>query len=323
MIKKFLGTVAFAALSAAFGSTAHADYPEKPIRLVVPFAPGATIGPLAQVISEQLSSELGASVYSDFKTGAGGNIGADIVAKSPGDGYTLLLGTISILTINPSLYKDIPFDPIKDFKPVAMLVTTQNMLVVNPESRIASVADLIAYAKENPGKATFGSSGTGSSMHLAGELFSTTAGVRMTHVPYRGGGPARSDLIGGRLTLMFSDLSGIPMVESGKLNVLAMTGSKRDSRLPEVPTMQQLGMPDFDVEPWYGLVAPAGTPDAILAKINASIQRIFAKPEVRASIESIGLQPAEDLSVGYMAGKIRSDLAKWAPIVHAVGMKVE
>ncbi|KDC86705.1 Bug family tripartite tricarboxylate transporter substrate binding protein [Bordetella bronchiseptica] len=321
MMKGICAAFAFAALAASWQGPAQAAFPDQPIKLVVPFAPGATIGPLAQLVSEQLSSDLGTPVYTEFKTGAGGNIGADIVAKSPGDGYTLLLGTISILTINPSLYPDLPFDPVKDFKPVSMLVTTQNILVVNPESKIQSVADLADYARQHPGQATFGSSGTGSTMHLAGELFSTTAQVKMTHVPYRGGGPARSDLLGGRLTLMFSDLSAVPMVQAGKLRALAVTGSQRDGRIPDIPTMQESGMKGFDVEPWYGLVAPASTPDAVIARLNASVRKVFDKQQVRDALQNIGLRPASDLSVAYMAGKIDSDLGKWAPIVKSVDMK--
>src|SRR5450759_2772484 len=219
-----------------------AAYPDKPIRLIVPYAPGATAGALSQLIGNKLGAELGQVVVVEPKPGANGNIASEFVARSAPDGYTLLIGTISTLTINPSLYKKMAFNPMKDFKPISMLVTTQNVIVLNPSVPVNTLPELVQYAKVNPGKLTYGSSGAGSTLHLSGELLKTMTNTDMLHVAYKGGGPARADLLAGNISMMFSDMTALPLVQAGRLRALAVTGSKREPAAPNIPTAGEAGL---------------------------------------------------------------------------------
>ncbi len=313
------------ALLVALAPTAMAqdNYPSKPIRLVLPFTPSGSGSPLSHLLPDRLSAELGQPIINEQKVGAGGNIAASYVAKASPDGYTVFLATINILSINPTLYKNISFDPLKDFAPISMLATSQNMLVVNPELPVKELKDFSSYVQNTKENVSYGSSGIGSSIHLSGELFKKITGGAMEHVPYKGASEPRIDIIGNRLTFMFSDLGGVPMVLDGKLKALAVTGRQREPRLPDVPTMQELGYDQFLIEPWYALVAPAGTPDAIIKKWNAALSKVMAMPDVRESFVLAGLQVPETLGAQALDTRIRSELERWRPLIVETGMKVE
>jgi tripartite-type tricarboxylate transporter receptor subunit TctC len=303
--------------------TAMAAYPDKPIRLIVPYAPGGTASALSQLIGEKLGAELGQVVVVEPKPGANGNIASEFVARSAPDGYTLLIGTISTLTINPSLYKKMSFDWAKDFKPISMLVTTANVIVVNPSLPVTTLPELVQFAKSQPGVLTYGSSGAGSTLHLSGELFKSMTGTNLTHVAYKGGGPARIDLLAGHISLMFSDMTALPLVQAGKLRALAVTGSKRESAAPAIPTAHEAGLPGYVVEAWYGVVAPAGTPDAIVNRLSAAITAVLQKPEVRQRLTEWGTQPAENATPEYLGKTMKADFAKWATVIKAVDIKLD
>ena len=317
--------MAAGALLAAFALLSHAQapYPTKPIRIVVPFPAGGTTDILARAVAQKLTETLGQSVVVDNRPGAGGNIGAELVAKSPPDGYTLLMGTVGTHAINASLYAKMPYDHVKDFVPVILVAGVPNVLVVNPSVPANSVPELIAYIKANPGKVNFASSGSGTSIHLAGELFKTMAGVSMTHVPYKGSAPAVTDLIGGQVQLMFDNLpSALPQIKAGKLRALAVTSTQRASALPDVPTVAEAGLPGFDATSWFGLLAPAGTPKDVVAKLNAEVAKWLATPEAREKLASQGAiaagQSPEDFT-----RHIAAETAKWQKVVKESGAKVD
>lgn len=306
-----------------FVSPASAEYPDKPIRLISPYAPGGAAGTLAQLVGKYLGEELGQVVIVEAKPGANGNIASDFVAHSAPDGYTLLIGTISTLTINPSLYKDMTFDPMKDFAPISQLVTTQNMIVVDPALPIKNLLELIQYAKNNPGKLTYGSSGVGSTLHLSGELFRRVTNTDMLHVAYKGGVPARTDLLAGHISMMFGDMSALPFVQSGKLRALAVTSSQRDPAAPDIPTAGEAGLPDYVVEVWYGLFAPVGTKPDIIKKINQSIHTILKMQVVAKTLNEIGMQPAVNTSSAALDKLMKSDFKKWAEVIKASNIKID
>src|SRR5438552_13835540 len=260
-----LQRAALAALRTVCVSGASAQtYPTRPIRLVVPFPAGGTTDILAREVGQRLSMTLGQPVVIDNRPGAAGNIGADLVAKSAPDGYTLLMGTVGTHAINASLYAKMPYDHVKDFAPIILVAGVPNVLVVNPSLPVNSVQELIAYAKANPGKLNFASSGPGTSIHLSGELFKVMAGVQMTHVPYKGSAPALQDLLGGQVQLMFDNLPpSLPHIKAGKLRALAVTSVARSPALPDVPTIAESGLPGFEASSWFGILVPAGTPSAI------------------------------------------------------------
>jgi tripartite-type tricarboxylate transporter receptor subunit TctC len=310
--------IALASTHAAF-----AAYPEKPIRLIVPYAPGGTAGALSQLVGEKLGAELGQAIVVEPKPGANGNIASEFVARSAADGYTLLVGTISTLTINPSLYRKMSFDALKDFKPISMLVTTSNVIVVHPALPITTIPELVQYAKAQPGKLTYGSSGAGSTLHLSGELFKHMTGASLTHVPYKGGGPARTDLLAGHISLMFSDMTALPLIQAGKLRALAVTASKREAAAPTIPTANEAGLPGYVVEAWYGIVAPAGVPDAIVNRLSAAIATVLHKPEVRQRLTELGTQPAENATPEYLGKTMKADFAKWATVIKAADITLD
>ena len=311
-----------ALLLAILAGTAPAQsYPAKSIRLIVTFPTGGAPDILARIFSEK--NALGQPVVVDNKPGAGGNIGAEIVAKSPGDGYSLVMATVGTHAINGALYSKMPYDMVKDFTAVGLIASTPNLLVVNTGLPVKSVAELIAYGKANPNKLSFGSPGIGSSIHVSGELFKSMTGVQMTHVPYKGRQFALPDLLGGQIQLMFDNMpSALPMAKEGKLRALGQTGAKRSPSAPDVPTIAEQGLPGFEATAWFALFAPAGTPRDVVARLNAEMQRVYKLPDVQEKLKTLGLDPIlsspEDL-VKYQA----SEIAKWAKVVKESGAKAD
>jgi tripartite-type tricarboxylate transporter receptor subunit TctC len=298
-------------------------YPNHAIRLVVPFPAGGTTDILARDVAKKLTETLGQAVVVDNRPGAGGNIGADIVAKSSPDGYTLLMGTVGTHAINPSLYAKMPYDHVKDFVPVVLVAGVPNVLVVNPSVPINSVADLIKLAKAKPGAINFASSGSGTSIHLSGELFKTMAGVDITHVPYKGSSPALTDLMGGQVQIMFDNLpSSLALIKSGKLRAIAVTSLKRAPALPDVPTIAESGLPGFEASSWFGILAPAGTPAPIVAKLNAEVNKYLQSPEGKEQLLAQGAEIAGGSPEKFVA-HIRAETDKWAKVVKASGAKVD
>lgn len=311
-----------AVLLASVASTAPAQtYPAKSIRLVVTFPTGGAPDILARIFSEKNS--LGQPVVVDNKPGAGGNIGAEIVAKSPGDGYSLVMATVGTHAINGALYSKMPYDMVKDFTAIGLIASTPNLLVVNTSLPVKNVAELIAYAKANPNKLSFGSPGIGSSIHVSGELFKSMTGVQMTHVPYKGRQFALPDLLGGQIQLMFDNMpSALPMAKEGKLRALGQTGAKRSPSAPDVPTIAEQGLPGFEATAWFALFGPAGTPRDVVTKLNAEMQRVFKLADVQEKLKTLGLDTVlsspEDLAK-YQAAEI----AKWAKVVKESGAKAD
>jgi tripartite-type tricarboxylate transporter receptor subunit TctC len=302
---------------------AEQGYPTKPIRLVVPFPAGGSLDAVARAIGQKLSIAWGQPVIIDNRPGAGGNIGADLVAKSAPDGYTILEGALSTHAVNVSLYSKMPYDPIKDFAPITLVAVTPNVLVLNPSVPANSVAELISYAKANPGKLAFGSGSNGSAGHLAGELFKTEAKVDMVHVPYKGGAPAMQDLLGGQIQLMFDNLANsMQQVRAGKLKALAVTTAKRSPLVPDLPTLAEAGLPGFDIYTWWGFMAPAGTPKEIIAKWNAEVTRILNTPEMQAFFAQQGAEPSPTTPEQFTA-LIQGEIPKYAKIIKASGAKVD
>lgn len=295
-MRKALGLlgVSLALLSASVPFTAReakaADYPTKPIKLVVPFAPGGSVDIVGRILAQQMGEDLNQSVVVENHAGAGGNIGFEAVAKAKPDGYTLAMAS-STMAVNVSLYRTIGYNPLKDFAPISLVALQPNVLLVNPSLPVHTVADLIAYAKANPGKLNFGSSGIGASQHLAAELFKSHTGVDMVHIAYKGGGPAIADLVAGRIQLMFETIpNSIPYIQSGKLRALAVTVDQRSKQLPDLPTMSEAGVPGYISRGWLGVMAPAGTPQPIIDFLSAAVHKAVANPAVTKRLTELGLQ---------------------------------
>jgi tripartite-type tricarboxylate transporter receptor subunit TctC len=318
-----LAWVLFGWLAVVSLAAAAETYPSKPIRLVVPFPPGGSLDVVARAIGQKLTDAWGQPVIVDNRPGAGGNIGADLVAKSAPDGYTILEGALSTHAVNVSLYSKMPYDPVRDFAPITLVAVTPNVLVLNPSVPANSVKELIAYAKAHPGKLSFGSGSNGSAGHLAGELFKMEAGVDMVHVPYKGAAPAMQDLLAGQTQLMFDNLANsMQYVRAGKLKALAVTTERRSALVPELPTLAEQGLPGFDISTWWGFMAPAGTPKEIIAKWNAEVTRILSTPEMKAFFAQQGAEPAPTTPEAF-ATMIQREIAKYAKIVKASGAKVD
>ncbi len=321
---RFIGWALLAVLSAAPGSIALAQtYPSKPIRIVVPFPPGGPADILARIIGQNLAESWGQQAVIDNRAGAGGNIGSDMVAKALPDGYTLLMGFVGTHAINASLYSTMPYDNVKDFEPVSLVAMVTIILVVHPSIPANSVKELIVLARSRPGQLTFGSPGNGTPQHLAGELFNTMAGVKMVHIPYKGAVPALTDLLGGRVSLIFSSMPpALPHVKAGKLRALAVTSARRSSAAPDVPTIAESGLPGYEVINWYGILVPAGTPKEIVARLNAEILRILNVPDVK---ERLAAQGAETFSSTpqEFAAYIRKETQKWAKVVKYSGARLD
>lgn len=318
-----VATIAALALAVAGTAAAQAPFPARGARLVVPFPPGGPLDAVGRAIAQKLTEAWGQSVVVDNRPGAGGNIGADLVAKSPPDGYTIVMGALSTHAVNPSLYPSMPYDAVKDFAPITLVAVTPNVLVVNPSLPVNSVQELVAYAKARPGKLSFGSGSNGSAGHLAGELFKVDAGVDMVHIPFKGGAPATQALLAGDTQLMFDNLANaMPQVKAGKLRALAVTTAERSKLAPELPTMAEAGLPGFDISTWFGLLAPAGTPPDVIARWNADVTRILAAPDMRERLAAQGAEAAPTTPAGF-GQFIRAELVKYARIVKASGAKVD
>ena len=315
---------ALAAIGCLLTDAGYAQaYPTRPIRLVVPFPAGGSLDVVARAIGQKLTEAWGQPVVIDNRPGAGGNIGADLVAKSAPDGYTILEGALSTHAVNVSLYHKLPYDPIKDFAPITLVAITPNVLVLNRAFPVNSVSELITYAKAHPGALAFGSGSNGSAGHLAGELFKADTGIDMVHVPYKGGAPALQALLAGDTQLMFDNLANsTPQLKAGKLKALAVTTGKRSPLAPELPTLAESGLPGFDIYTWWGLLAPAGTRPEIIAKWNAEVARILGTPEMRAFFAGEGAEPAPTTPDEF-AALIRSETTKYARIVKLSGAKVD
>jgi tripartite-type tricarboxylate transporter receptor subunit TctC len=309
------------ALLALCTATAGAQpYPNRPIRMVVTFPPGGAPDTLARLFSEK--SQLGQTVVVDNKPGAGGNIGADFVAKSAPDGYTLVMGTVGTHSINGALYSKMPYDMVKDFVPVAHVASAPNLLVVNNDLPVKTVAELIAYMKANPNKLSFGSPGIGTSVHVSGELFKSLTGTTMQHVPYKGRQFAIPDLVGGQIQVMFDNMpSALPMAKEGKIRALAQTTAKRSGAAPDVPTVAET-VPGFEATTWFAVFAPAGTPGEVVNRINAEMQRVFKLPEVQDKLKGIGLEPWIS-TPGELASFQAAEIVKWAKVVKDSGAKAD
>jgi len=319
-------TTRIAVLALALGAAAGAGaqtYPSQPIKMIVPFTAGGTTDILARTIGQKLAEAWRQPVIVENKPGAGGNIGADAVAKAKPDGYTILMGTIGTQSINASLYAKMPYDAAKDFAPVTLVAMVPNVLVVNPGVPAKSVAELIALAKAKPGQLNFASSSTGGSPHLSGEMFKQMTGADIVHVPYKGSAPAITDLLGGQVSLMFDNLpSALPQVKAGKLRALGVTSARRSQAAPEIPTIAESGVPGYEVDSWFGILAPAGTPKEVVGKLNAEIARILQMPDVRQRLQEQGAEPVGGTPEQF-ADHIRKETVKWARVVKASGAKAD
>jgi tripartite-type tricarboxylate transporter receptor subunit TctC len=298
-------------------------YPAKPIRIIVPFAPGGATDILARAIGQKMTEGLGQPVIVDNRPGAGGNIGSDVVAKAQPDGYTLLMGGVGPNAINATLYPKLPYDAANDFAPVAHVANVTNLLVVHPSVPAKSVKELIAIAKARPGKLTHASSSPGSAGHLAGEMMKIMAGIDMVTVNYKGSAPALVDLISGQVDLMFDNMPpSLPHIKSGKLKALAVSGGERTSVFPDLPTIAESGLPGFDAGSWFGILAPAGTPPAIVNRLNAVIMKSLTSPELRERLSSQGAAPVGGTPEQF-GRHIRAEIAKWAKVIKAANVKLD
>ncbi len=321
-LRRLAATLLTAAAGVFASGVALAAYPDKPVRIVVGFSAGGTTDVIARIMAKELTESLGQSFVVENKPGAGSNIATDQVQRAAPDGYTLLFVAVTS-AINQTLYKNVNFDLTKDFTPVALGAKVPNILVVNPAVPVKSVQELVDYAKKNPGKLAFASSGSGTSIHMAGELFKMQTGIDVLHVPYKGSAPAVTDLIGGQVQFMFDNMpSAWPHVQSGKLRALAVTTTERSKSAPDVPTMKESGFANFDVSSWFGLIAPAGTPPDVVNKLNAAMVKALDKPEVQLSFEKLGAVGVKTTPAEF-GQFIKSEVEGWAPVVKASGAKVD
>jgi len=299
-------------------------WPAKPIRMIVPVAPGGGADITSRLVAQKLSERFGQQVIVDNRSGAGGIVGLEMLARSNPDGYTISQGGVGPLAVNPSLYAKLPYDPLKDFAPILRAVSALNVLVVHPSLPVQSVKDLIAFARVHPGKLNYGSSGAGRADHLAGELFSMMAGVRMQHVPYKGGGPAMTDLVGGNLQLIFATVStAASHMKSGKVRTIANTSAVRSDLFPDLPTIGESGVPGFAIDNWYSFIAPAGTPAPIVDMLNVEIARTLSLPDVKERLHVLGIVPFTTARPAEFAQYLRAEIAKYAKLVKAVGITPE
>jgi len=318
-----LRTVCLALALPAAGACAADTYPSKPIRFVVAFPPGGGTDLVARTIAPRLAERLAQRVVVDNRPGAGGNLGTEVVARSEPDGYTMLMGSVGPLAINASLFARLPFDPRKDLTPVTLAASTPNILVVHPSLPVTSAQELIALAKARPGVINFASSGQGTPAQLAGELFNSMAGVKMVHVPYKGAAPALADLLGGQVQVMFSTMPpALPHVTAGRLRALAVASLQRSPAAPGLPTLDEAALPGFEATTWHGVMVPAGTPDAVVAKLHDEIVAVLRTPDVVERLSSQGAEPIGSTPQAF-AAYISAETAKWAKVVRESGAKAE
>jgi len=319
MLRLILGGV----LAVLAGAAAAQEYPAKPIRFIVPFTPGGGTDIVARTVAAKLTETKKWAIAVENKPGAGGNLGVDQAAKSAPDGYTMVIGQTSNLAINPTLYRKLPYDPVKDLAPVVLMVSAPIILVTSDKRPYKSLAEVVAAAKAKPGQLSYGSPGNGTVAHLTAELFQRAAGIQLTHIPYKGASQAMTDLMGGQVDLYLSSVpSAISQIKGGKLRALAVTGAKRSAELPEVPAVAESGYKGFDVTTWYGLLFPAGTPEPVVKLVNGEVNRVLKLAEVRSRLAAeggdvLGGTPAE------FAAVLKTDLTKWGQIVKQSGAKVD
>jgi tripartite-type tricarboxylate transporter receptor subunit TctC len=319
----FVVAVSAALWVAASPAAVAADWPVKPVRIVVGFAPGGGTDTTTRAIAPKLSAALGQQIIVDNRPGAAGNIATELVAKSPPDGYTLIMGTIAALAINPGLYGKLPFDPLRDLAPISNGVDSTNVLVVHPSVPAKTTKEVIAIARSKSGGLNYGSSGVGGTGHLAGELFNVMAGTKIVHVPYKGGGPAMIDLIGGQVHMVFATAAtAIPQIKAGKIRAIAVTTAKRAVALPDVPTISESGLKGYEANNWYGLLAPAKTPRPIIDRLHKEFTAALVLPDVKEFLLSQGLEPSPSTPEQFGA-YIKSETAKWAKVIKASGAKAE
>ena len=318
--KSFLTAIAIC----SFSSAAHAQtYPNRPVRMVVPWPPSGTVDILARPLAQRLAEALGQAVVVDNRPGANSILGSDLVAKAPPDGYTLLLDNITGHAINATLYKKLPFDSQKDFAPLGLLASVTNLLVVHPSAGLRSVKDLLAAAKAKPGQLAYASFGTGSTAHLAGELFKTLGGVDMVHVPYKGGAPALADVMGGRVAMMFATLpSALGQVKGGKLLAIATTGAARSPATPEVPTVKESGLATFEATTWYGALFPAKTPAAVVQSMHRQLVAVVTDTKTRERLTELGFE-VQSSTPEMLARHLREETVKWGKIVKISGAQLD
>lgn len=321
-MRKLFGSL-FISFALASGAQAQSSsYPDRQIKIISPFATGGIADTFSRVIAQGLSEAWSQPVIVENKTGGGGNIGSDFVAKAAPDGYTLVMGNIGSHAVNPYLMKNMPYDPLRDFQPVAYVLDAEGLLVVSPDVPSKSVSELIAYIKANPGKISYGSGGVGTTSHLAGELFKSLAKVDMTHIPYKGNAPAITDLIGGQTQVMFATMPTVlPYVKSGKLRALAVIGGSRSPSLPDVPTVSET-LPGFDVSNWIGIFAPNGTPPSIVSKLNTEIVKVMQQPNVQKRLDTEGAKFKVMTPEAFGAFQ-KSEAQKWAKTIRDSGLKPE
>lgn len=321
--RQLLSGLAAVALAGGAAAQAPSNWPTRPIRIVVPFTPGGSTDILARSIGKELQDAWGQPVVIDNVPGAGGSIGADKVAKAPADGYTLLMGHIGTLAVNPSLYPNLPYDPIKSFAPVAWVARVPNVLVVHPSVPAKNVKELVALAKAKPGQLAYGSGGNGSAANLATEYFKLQTGTSLLHIPYRGTAPAITDLLGGQIQVLFTGAPAVlGQIRNGKLRALAVSSPKRMDALPEVPTVAESGYKDFEADQWYGVVAPAGTPPAVIAKLNAQINLSLNTPALKTRLNSEGAVAVPATPEAFGAHIVR-EIARWQPVIKSGRVKAD
>ena len=315
-------TLALGAALAPWRAQAQEAWPSKPVRFILPFPPGGGTDILGRLIAERLTANLGQPVIAENRGGAGGNVGAEAAAKSPPDGYTIVLVAPS-LAISPSLYSKLGYDPVKDFAPVSLVATVPNVMITNPSVPAATLKEFIALAKSRPGEMNFGSGGSGTSNHLAGELFNIVAGVKLVHVPYKGVNLAMNDVLSGRVQLVFIGVpAAAPHIKASKLRALALVAPRRSSVLPEVPTAAEAGLPNFEVTTWYGILAPTGTQKAVVARLNAELAKIMHAPEMKEKLDAMATDPVTSTPEEF-EGLIKREIVKWGAVVRQAGLKAD
>ncbi len=320
IIRRLCMGCAVLSLAGSVAAAAAQPYPTHPIRLIVPYPPGGPTDLVGRTVNDLLARRLGQPVVVDNRGGAATVIGTELAARAPADGYTLLVATVTTLAVNPAISTKLPYDAARDFVPVSMLATQPYLLGMHPSVPATSVAQLVAYAKANPGKLSFASAGVGAGAHLAGEMFKYMAGIDAVHVPYKGTGPALNDLIGGQVSYMFGGISAIyPHAQSGKLRVLAVSSAKRSPAVPEVPTIAEGGIAGYGTSSWNSLVAPRGTPKAIVDRLNAEVNMVLAQPDVRERLKRQGIDP-DPGTQEQLAAQIQSEMARFKQLVKTIGL---